>query len=227
MQVSIPVRVTSDLSPTLAYVMADSVRRHMPNAKLIHVAEPGATKLDGFDEVMHVAPEGDFVEQLFRVLAAIEGNVLSLDYDIIINADVSNVFDSDFDAVFTTRPPKDGTIKRSMQDTYNMGVVFSKNPVFWEALRDMYLTCEGRDGWLRSQTLASHLARALSGRFRVAELPGEIYNYTPMSESEDLTRRRIVHYKGSRKVWMLPPERRHEVVGNIEKMVQMVSGNGA
>lgn len=223
MQVTIPVRVTADLNPSIAHVMAESVRRAMPDARLVHVAETGTQKLDGFDEIMHVDVDGDYVDQLLRIMASLEGNVLSLDYDVIVNRDVSVVFEQDFDVAMTARPVDDKTIHPRLRSTYNMGVVFSKNAGFWRLVRSLYQTLPDRDGWMNSQTLASQTIRLMNGRYKVIELPGDEYNYTPSTEAEDVSKRKIVHYKGARKGWMLPMHRRSEVNRNVQKTLRMVT----
>lgn len=217
--IKIPVRVSADLSPLLAYEMVKSVRKHMPDAELIHVAESGAEKLDGFDSFMVVDHENDYVDQLLKLLCEIDGHVLALDYDIIMQADVSDVFDLDFDACFTSRP----NTSRKLGQSYNMGVVFSKSPEFWREVRQIYSVQPMRDGWMNSQTLASMISRSLGKKYKVMEIPGDIYNFSPSDEFEDVSGKKIVHYKGRRKPWMLPPELRHEIDWNVQKVVQLVS----
>lgn len=223
MGIIVPVRVTSDLSPILADVMAESVRKHIPEAHLLHVAESGANKLAVFDEIMHVDVDGDYVDQLLRVMEALDGNVLALDYDVIVQANVGDVFERAFDVAMTARPAGDKTITAALRSTYNMGVIFSKSRAFWRAVRALYTSLPERDGWMRSQTLASQVIRLMNGRFNLIELPGEEYNYTPSTEAEDVSSRKIVHYKGARKGWMLPMNRRAEVNRNVQKTMRLVT----
>lgn len=220
----IPVRLTSDLNPAIAYEMVKSVRRHMPDAELIHVLEEGGEMLDCFDSFMWVSPNGDFVEQLLRVMAQLDGDVISLDYDIIVQDNLSHVFAHDFDVAFTKRPSEDKTVNKSMYDSYNMGVIFSKSRDFWQKALELYLIQEQRDGWLKSQSLVGLIAQYLAKRHgvKLLELPGETYNYSPLTRDEDVSGRKIVHYKGRRKSWMLPEGMEHETAGNIKKTVDLV-----
>jgi len=224
MTIKIPVRISSDLSPLLAIEMTKSVRAHMPDVELIHVTEPGSPKLDCFDSVLYVASNRDYVEQLIRTMTLIDGNVISLDYDILLREDVSDVFDQEFDAAFTKRPDQDKTIVKQMQESYNMGVIFSKSTEFWEKLLAIYMMQPVRDGWLGSQHLASKIAVYLStaGKYKIIELPGDEYNYSPSSRDEDLTGRKIVHYKGARKEWMLPEELAGEATASIIKTLSLI-----
>lgn len=221
--IKIPVRVSPDLSPSLAYVMADSVRKHMPDAELIHVTDAPCDKLRGFDSQMIVKHERDYVDQLLQTLCSIEGQVLSLDYDIVMQCDVSDVFALDFDACFTSRPPT----SKKLSQSYNMGVVFSKNPEFWNEVRRIYLVQPLRDGWMNSQTLVTFIAKSLGKKYKVMEIDGGVYNFSPATEFDDLAGKKIVHYKGRRKPWMLPPELRHEVQGNVDKVVDLIRNRSA
>lgn len=220
--IKIPVRISSDLSPKLAEVMAASVRHHMPDAELIHVVEPDGLKLDCFDSVMHIDPHDDFVDQLIRVMSSIDGDVISLDYDIIVQDNLAHVFEKPFDVAFTKRPEVDKTVAKSLQASYNMGVIFSRSTEFWKYAKAIYDVQPDRDGWLRSQSLVSQIALYLSDRFEMIELPGEIYNHSPMTEDEDVSMRKIVHYKGKRKYWMLPASERDSIDGSVSKTVNLV-----
>lgn len=220
--IKIPVRVSSDLSPKLAEVMTASVRKHMPTAELIHVVENGGKKLACFDSVIHINPDGDFVDQLLRVMSSIDGNVISLDYDIIVQDDLTPIFDQPFDVAFTKRPEVDKTVAKSLQASYNMGVIFSRSPEFWKYAKAIYDVQPDRDGWLRSQSLVSQIALYLSDRFKMIELPGEVYNYSPMMREEDVSMRKIVHYKGKRKYWMLPENERGSIDSSVSKTTELV-----
>lgn len=219
--IKIAVRVTSDLSPLLANAMAKSVREHM-DAELIHVAEYGAKKLDCFDRILHIDPNGDHVDQLLRLMMAIDGDLISLDYDIIVQDDLTHVFDASFDVAFTSRPQDDKTVSKSLKASYNMGVVFSRSPEFWRRARELYMIQPDRDGWLASQSLVSQIAVFLSDRFNVKEIPGEIYNYSPSARDEDVSMRKIVHYKGNRKYWMIPENMAGDIASSVSKTVSLV-----
>lgn len=194
----------------------------MPEAELIHVIETGGSKLPCFDSVMHIDPDGDFVDQLLRVMSAIDGNVISLDYDIIVQDDLSHVFDRPFDVAFTKRPDEDKTVAKSLQASYNMGVIFSRTPEFWKYVKAIYDVQPDRDGWLKSQSLVSQIALYLSDRFEMIEIPGHIYNHSPMSADEDVSMRKIVHYKGKRKYWMVPESERDSIDGSVKKTTELV-----
>lgn len=221
--IKIPVQVSSDVSPLIAKEMLRSVREVMPDAHMIHVCADG-DKIEGFDELMHVEFNGDFVDQRLDYMSRLEGNVLSLDYDIILCEDVSDVFDEVFDVCFTKRPEIDETVNAVFQDSYNLGVIFSKNTEFWKCVREHYLKQPMRDGWMRSQTLIYQIVQLLAGErvYHVGEIPSEQYNYTPKSRYENLDGRSIVHYKGKRKAWMLPEELRIHAEVSIQKTLEQL-----
>lgn len=218
--IKIPVRVSGDICSLPAFAMAASVRKHM-EADLIHVAESGTEKLEGFDSFLAVDHNNDYVEQLVKMLSMIDGDVLSLDYDILLNADVSDVFDDGFDVCVTSRPESQ-IRKYGLSQSYNLGVVFSRNPQFWREVYDIYMQQPLRDGWMKSQTLVSLIIDHLSDKYKVSKIPGEIYNYSPDSENESFEGKKIIHYKGKRKIWMVPESQREAVAHNVSKVVGLI-----
>jgi hypothetical protein len=81
-----------------------------------------------------------------------------------------------------------------------MGVVFSRSPEFWEKVFEHYKNAP--KSWMWIQIATTECAHFLRDQFKVLELPGDDYNYTPSSPLEDVSDKAIVHYKGNRKHWM-------------------------
>ena len=138
---------------------------------------------------------------IFRMehLARLSGDVLVLDTDVALQADVSPVFGLPFEMALTWR---DGPILDKMGNDitkimpFNCGVMFQKDPTFWE---DCLAWCSGKDvGWYADQISVAMVAPTRN----VLRLHCDQFNYTPRREDEDVSMRYAVHYKGNSR-WMM------------------------
>jgi hypothetical protein len=82
---------------------------------------------------------------------------------------------------------------------YNGGVVFSRNPLYWEECLQETTRRRAENEWRDCQNVMAVIAR--SGRFNFLELPPE-YNYSPSRASEDVSNKKVLHFKGNRKQLM-------------------------
>lgn len=196
------LHVGDDLS--LAKIMVASAKRHIPNARLLMMTDSAEQRIDGCD--LQVLPYDGERLMTYRVrhLAARDEPMIVLDTDVVVQDDLSHVFVKRFDVALTKR---DGVLMHNGQNIvkimpYNTGVMFSRCRAFWqECLETLESAPENIQRWWGDQ-LAVRMA-AESGRYRVLELPVAKYNYSPSSESEDVSNRLAVHYKGRRKQWMM------------------------
>lgn len=169
-----------------------SARKMMPNATILQLA--GHNFLDiGADDVVFMKDLNRYEHQ-----SLVPGETLFLDVDVIVQKDVSNVFNDDFDAAFCLRSKFDVNNPPSPERRpYNGGVVFARTPEFWRVMATYWETA-GRP--IDDIFLGHFIAKGL---FNVKNLPGVYYNYTPQIEGEDVSDKAIVHYKGVKKPWML------------------------
>ena len=78
-----------------------------------------------------------------------EGDWLFIDTDVLIHQDVQDVFENDdpFDIVIASRVKGDGAHGPAFVEMpHNMGVVFSRSPVFWKAVEAELLTRQAETG---------------------------------------------------------------------------------
>jgi len=183
---------------TCAKLMLASVRRHM-DAECIQLSDEDTPAIDGCEIARK--PWGDN-PMIFKMqhLAEIEGDCLVLDTDVIVQADLSPVFALPFDVALTWRdgPIYDPTGRVDVTKTmpYNCGVMWSRTPQFW---RDCLAWCKDKPvGWYADQLAVA----AVSKQYDTLRLHCDNFNYTPLSPSEDVSRRLAIHYKGNRKEWM-------------------------
>jgi hypothetical protein len=180
----------------------ESARAHLPGARVIHLTTPGAPQVKPADERIEVPADGTFPHRRGTAAALLEGDTLFLDCDTVIQRDVAHVFDHPFDiALAEVHRPGFPDLK------YNAGVVFSRCPRFWTDFARRaggYDYKDVRTDWRPVERTFSETAA--SGDYRVFELDSALYNHTPASADEDVSRAFIVHYKGIRKKWLLGPE---------------------
>jgi hypothetical protein len=167
--------------------------------EIIQLTDMETPAIDGCSVVRAEWIDNPMIFKMQR-LADLEGDILALDTDVVVNADLSPVFAFPFDVALTWRDgpiyAPDGTEVTQLMPI-NCGVMFCRNPEFWKACLEW---CKDKDvGWWADQIAVAQVAR----RFNVLRLHCDNFNYTPSSKDEDVSQRLAVHYKGERKAWML------------------------
>lgn len=186
--------------PKYARVMVASVRKHMPHVQIMQWTDEDTPEVEGVDNVLRMPWDGHPTMFRMKFLAASVGDILVLDTDVVVNADVSPVFTLPFDVALTWRdgPIMDGQgrdITKMMP--VNCGVMFCRNAYFWKACLEFCRIHEIEE-WCADQLTVPRIHG-----FNVLKLHCDNFNYTPNGPSENVRNRLVVHYKGSRKDWML------------------------
>lgn len=189
----------------MAAALVASIRQHMPQAQVIQMSDERTPASEGVHRVDRAPMQGPLMIDRARRMTRYTGDVLLLDPDMIVQSDVSPVFNYRFDVAVTNRDRpliRDGRDETHLQP-FNGGVVFSRNPDFWhEVVRLMEPMTPKEQKWYGYQVA---LAKVVNDpRFETMLLKGALYNYSPEYPTEDLSGRHIVHYKGMRKKWMTP-----------------------
>jgi hypothetical protein len=199
------LHVGADLA--IPSLMVASVRAAMPGAEIVQMTDAATAAVPGVDGVIRHDWDGKKL-MIFRLahLAAFERPAcVILDTDVVVQHSLAPVFGQAFDVALTVRhePVRnlDKTRDLAPEMPYNTGVMFSREPAFWRAaVEHCRALPEKNHDWWGDQLSVKHVAD--TGRFRVIELPCDVYNYSPRTEDEDVRDRHAVHYKGARKVWM-------------------------
>ena len=184
--------------------MVQSVLKAMPGAEIIQLTDEVTPQVKGVHSVIRKPYDGFLMTFRMQHLAALKFDWITLDTDVIVLKDLSPVMAKDFDIALTKRRGKildeDGTDIVAYMP-YNTGVMFSKNPQFWEnAYKTLLGMPESAHKWWGDQ-LSVRLA-ADSARYTILELDCDTYNYPPKS-ADDNKDCFVRHYKGKRKEWML------------------------
>jgi len=184
--------------------MVRSVRRVIPNARIVQMSDKGTPEVPGVDEVRRLPYDGYLMKFRLKHLADWpHEQALILDTDVIVKADVSDVFDQPFDLALTRRSKPEMSadgVDMAKRHPYNCGVMFSRSPAFWlECYRWLQDAKPKLWGWWGDQEAVINVAP----RYNILDLPVEEFNWSP-SGPEELSDARIWHYKGAiRKQWML------------------------
>lgn len=188
----------------LAGLLIASVRRAMPGVPIVHLTDAVTPPIDGVDLVME-HPQGPVALACLDAYAACTGEWLFVDTDVIVRRDVRAVFDRSFDIAVADREgtllPKELGTKFMARMPFNKGAVFSRCPAFWRAASDRLRTMSSRrQEWMGDQQAMNDVIGTKA--FNVAVLPAS-FNYPPTSRTDDVREMSILHYKGSRKGWMV------------------------
>jgi hypothetical protein len=178
----------------LADISIMSLRMVSPHARVIHIANDTIAPLSGADEVIRCTMNGNFMRRWSAMRDQLEGEYLFIDCDTVFLQDVSHVFDQKFDVALPHIA--DPTVK------FDGGVVFSRSPAFWHALRTMPSYTAGHDQTPVSEIVTDFNLASFAYAGHLKFLPGAVYSYVPRHSSDLCEGAAIVHYRGPRKKWM-------------------------
>lgn len=193
----------------VAQIMVASVRKTMPTARIVQMTDYDTKPVIGVHEVIRKRYDGKYPMpyRLLHLKDFPDADAVFLDTDVVVQKDLSPIFENDFDIGLTIRYGPildlDGIdITKTMP--YNTGVMFSRpaGRPFWDEAYRYCLTLPKEDKeWWGDQL--SVKAAADTPPAHVKTFPCGLYNYTPSRPDEDLSEKFVVHYKGRRKEWML------------------------
>lgn len=185
-------------------MMVQSVLNTMPGVEIVQMTDNITPQIKGVSNVVRKRFDGNLMTFRMAHLADLKGNWITLDTDVIVQRDLSHVFNENFDVALTKRYGK--ILNHEKIDIvalmpYNTGVMFSKNASFWKgAYKTLLSMPESAHKWWGDQ-LSVRVA-AESGKFNILELPCDTYNYSP-KEKNDYRACAVLHFKGNRKDWIL------------------------
>lgn len=184
----------------------ESVRKHLPSAKIVHLTNETYPVLDGVDDFVRYPYEGDFVTFLFGAMIEafkIGQPMLHIATDVLILDDVSNVFEQEFDVAACRYPMTTRT-----DGAYCGDVKFIKDITIIKQSLDIYNdNPDIQDGWEGGQT--AFLMATQRTKLVVKDLDFDIYCATPESQQAKLEGAKIAHFRGRRKRWMIDYAKKH------------------
>jgi len=190
---------------TLARHFVAGARAVMPGVDVCQLTDLESPALEGVT-VLRRPAQPSFTATLADAYAQ-PGEWLFADTDVVLQRSVADIVADDWWQVAVAS--RSGTYVDLAEETsvfmaampFNTGAVFSRCPAFWEECRQRILALPAlHQPWYGMQLVVG--AMALEGRYRVRILPNE-YNYPPRTQTDDVSAKALVHYKGPRKGWLL------------------------
>jgi len=217
--------------------MIESVRKNMPCAEIIQLSDDETHAIANVDHVYRFGSTPDYLMparmsyqfQFLRRWCRPDEKVIFIDPDIIIQHDISHVFDEYFDIGLTWRA---NLGKLSDQMPFNAGVVFVRNTEggwkFWLKASNMLAKApENLKIWYGDQLAMIELVGRENYKNRTNSIingidtvykmiPCEDYNYSPISDEllralnvsgecktlDRLRSKNVLHFKGGLKDYM-------------------------
>lgn len=195
------------LQRELARIMVASARRTMPGVPVKMLTDEHTRAIDGVDETLRKPTAGeDWIVWLTDFCSRIDGSVLYMDTDVVIQRDLRALFNVPGDVVFTTRGPKtfDGRLM-----PFLFGCVAYRSREFWLEVRDRVLAMPDKIDrvWWGSQVAAYDMwmeEQNGRGKWNISVVHCDPHNYTPKDPFDAPADKWVLHYKGrKRKEWML------------------------
>ena len=195
----------------LAQIMVASVRAAMPDARIVQMSDYATRQVTGVDEIIRKQWDQRLLMP-FRLLHVKEfppGDTIFLDADVVVQKDLSPLFQDDFDVALTFRDHTDPSLRGTPEAyelmPFNTGVMLSRpsGRAFWdEAHRLCLVMPDAHKAWFGDQLAIKEVAASTT--LRVKQYPCALYNYSPRLRDEDISEKFVIHYKGNdRKAWML------------------------
>lgn len=209
----------------IAQVMIASVRKHMPNAVLCQLTDTKTKRLTGVDECRRI-DGSTYGYLLMRHMATCPLPFIRVDYDMIFQGDISHILEGDHDLAFNEHGD-DGILSTEFGKAYSLATCIwgategGKAHQFAREYREHHLK-SGRDDWLGLIPSANELAV----NYKVKRLAGKVYNYCPKDREDKPESALVIHYKGKRKKWMLPPEQAHLARIDEQRVMERVEQYG-
>lgn len=189
--------------------MVRSVREHMDGVPVIHFTDDRSRPIEGVDAVERRS-KAPMAQLRMQHHAGVRGDWLFVDTDVLFQQDVRSVFRKDFEIAVADRDwthlkPAAGFTEEM---PFNMGVVFSRCPLFWFEIEARLATLPKPERrWMGDQQVFCDVIG--EGKYHVATISGSRYNFPPSLDDTDTASQAleqqaaIIHFKGPRRKPMM------------------------
>jgi len=202
-----------------ARITIDSATACMDGVQVTQLSDPETAAVAGVNEVVRTTSKIDHlmftrVRMYDAVIRNIRHDTVLVDSDVVIQKDLTGVF-GDWDVALTVRDDSNPLFDVM---PFNEGVIFCRPTEgarrFWNGIVNIYTQLPDylrpwSGGQLSLGIACGEQLRSENSNLITIEgikiklLPHSLFNYTPEHDDEDLSDKYIVHYKGTRKKWML------------------------
>lgn len=190
----------------LARVMVASARKHMPGIRVFMVTDHNTPALDGIETIrFNTEGHADWIPWLCHACSLMEGEVLYLDSDVVVQRDLRPILNVPGDLILPYRGMK--TIDGHLQP-FIFGCVAYRTAEIWKEIRDRVNAMPRKErGWYGSQIAVFDMFMEEQngrGKWKIVPIPRDTYSYTPKDAEDAPKEAWSLHYKGKkRKAWML------------------------
>ena len=204
----------------IAPLMVGSIRRHMPDSRIIQLSDSFGEQTPGVDRLVKYDfkyDEKTYPQVWFQLMYSVyssegigAGGIVCCDADMIFMGDISPLLDDEYDIAICRRFDDNTGILYRIFHPYNIGFMIIKNP-------DIVACCSNIISLSKYNNTFSSLGQHIiglvvnSGEFKVKFLDGAIYNRTPKNIDDYDENVKVWHFKGDRKDWRVDWTKRHHV----------------
>lgn len=181
---------------SIADAAVASVRKHMPDVDVVHLTNQLFPRLKDTQYVLRSEGRGlTALGRDFEQAHWVEHPMVLVHCGVLFKQDVRHVF--------TDHPHADVIAPHILGPDYDYdgGVIFCRDPLFWQSLLAGYACRGDKEKDLEDQLVTINNALCMYPG-RVESVPGDVYSYVPRDEYDKCTGAAIVYYRGARMFWM-------------------------
>lgn len=185
--------------------MVKSVRETMPEQEILLLTDESTAIFHHVNAVLRIPKTTGLMTwrlKCHQVAHSVSDEILFIEPDVRLKADVMDVFDKAFDVAVTSREHEVLLDNKKINTPFTLGMTFSRSQDFWREAKLFCQTLDEKDqDWFGDIMAIAHVVQ--DGKFNVEVLDGAIYNHV-VNDPDKPTNAKALHYKGKRKVWLFP-----------------------
>lgn len=185
--------------------MVESIRKHMPSQEILLLTDDTTPVFKEVNAVLRIPKTMGLMTwrlKCHQVAHSVADEILFVEPDVRLQADVMDVFAKPFDVAVTTREDEVLLDNKRINTPYTLGMTFSRSQEFWREAKMFCQTLDEKDqDWFGDIISIANVVQG--GKFNVEVLDGAIYNHV-VNDPEKPTDAKALHYKGKRKAWLFP-----------------------
>lgn len=185
--------------------MVDSIRKTMPEQEILLLTDDTTPVFKNVNAVLRIPKTMGLMTwrlKCHQVAHSVADEILFVEPDVRLQADVMDVFAKPFDVAVTSRETEVLLENKRINTPYTLGMTFSRSQDFWREAKLFCQTLDEKDqDWFGDMLSIANVIQG--GKFNVEVLDGAIYNHI-VNDPALPTSAKALHYKGKRKVWLFP-----------------------
>lgn len=185
--------------------MVDSIRQYMPSQEILLLTDDTTPVFKNVNAVLRIPKTVGLMTwrlKCHQVAHSVADEILFVEPDVRLQADVTDVFNEPFDVAVTSREQEVLLENERLNTPFTLGMTFSRSQEFWREAKMFCQTLDEKDqDWFGDMLSIANVVQ--SGKFNIKVLDGAIYNHV-INDPDKPTDAKALHYKGKRKHWLFP-----------------------